>query len=151
MKVSGVGIWAVSLLFLAQLLCAQVRVITYADFSSSKVLLNFDELPTGVRLTNEYQSKGVLFDSALVESHIYAVSPPNALHGNPAGLAPTTLRFLNGAKRVGIQCDADGFVGGRQPQMRVFDRNGTLLGTQNCQGPLTQLALEVTTSELIYT
>lgn len=99
--------------------------------------INFDELTNGTLLTNQYASQGVYFENAVVQSHHYAVSPPNWIHPifNGSDWDIIRISFPSGASFVSIQGDADGAIG-RQNQMRVYDVSGQILKIVNLYGAL---------------
>lgn len=109
--------------------------------AQQSVSLNFDELADGTFIGSIYALQGVVFDNATIDGRPqYAPSQPNSIFALPLQGPPLTFHFPTGARQVSIQCDRDGFTSTRQPQMRVFDKNGNLLTTQYCDGPLTLLS-----------
>jgi hypothetical protein len=121
-------------LVVGQALFGQVMVIGPGAFGANAVRLNFDDLSPGTVLGDLYQSKGVVFSNAVVIDSPFAPSPPNDIVSTSS--APLEILFPGGVKRVGVQIDSDGYNLDRQPQIRVFDKSGNLLGTQAFgQGP----------------
>lgn len=115
-----------------------VRSLEMTDFGPDVVRLGFDEVTNGTVLGDTYLAQGVRFDNAVAVAGpplgLYPVSPPNDLASTDGN--PLSIRFPAGVTRVGMQIDTDGYSDSRQPQMRVYDDQGTLLGTQNFgQGP----------------
>jgi hypothetical protein len=111
-----------------------VQPIELSDFGPQAVRISFDELPNRAVIGDTYQALGVTFDNALAGPSPYSVSPPKVFASTDG--APISLWFPAGVTRVGAQIDTDGYNPGRQPQMRVYDAAGNLLGVQNFgQGP----------------
>lgn len=112
---------------------AMALSIEHSDFGQLAVEINFDDLSSGTFVDNLYLSSGVSFDNALANAGSHPVSSPNVIISSDG--APIAIRFQPGAIRAGVQIDTDGYLD-RQPQMRVFDVDGNLLGIQNFgQGP----------------
>jgi len=103
--------------------------IERSDFGSSAIEINFDDVLAGTLVNDLYLLDGVSFDNALVYAGNYPVSPPNLIKSSDG--EAITIHFPRCAMRVGIQIDTDGYDPDRQPQMRVFDANGNLLGLEN--------------------
>jgi len=143
MKYSALAFLAVSGLSCS---ISQAEVIELSDFGPDAVLLNFDELPsvttpTGTIVGDLYEPLGVVFQNAHVRKgvfgpHILWVSEPNTVQSLDRSL-PLSVIFPDGALRVGINIDADGFNDTvRQPKMRIYDTMGALIAEEAFeQGP----------------
>ena len=103
-------------------------------FAQSPVVLNFDNLAPGTVIGNLYQSQGVIFANAVVQSSSLAPSPPNDI--GSTNTSPIVFSFPFGGLSVSVQIDTDGYNTDRQPQIRVYASDGSLLGTKLfAQGP----------------
>jgi hypothetical protein len=123
---------AVSLLLAPS--CSWAALIERADFSPNATEIDFDSLTSGTPVNDLFLDQGVSFVNAEAVASGNAVSAPNVIASNDGN--PLVMNFPGGALQVGIHIDMDGYSGGRQPMMLVYDMLGELLDTQNFgQGP----------------
>ncbi len=144
MYMGGLAVLACQLLW-TQAASAGVVLSGPSAFSSQAVTLNFDSLPLGTAVTNQYQNLGVVFSSVnglgLPRVDTNELGGGRGLNGGPANPsvytsiaqdAPLLVRFVDPSTGdpVGVTSAAGAFYIDAEPyigQGFFFDTNGALL------------------------
>lgn len=122
---------AIVLILISNSWAAQIE---RTEFSSNATEIDFDSVASGTDLNDLFIDQGVSFVNAVVVASGNAVSDPNVIASNDGD--PLVMNFPQGVSQVGIHIDSDGYGGGRQPMMLVYDMMGSLLDMETFgQGP----------------
>lgn len=100
---------------------------------AASTLLNFEDLPSGTLVNNQYGARGVVFRNAFLTTRSGAHSPTRVLMaGNPSGeFHPGAMRIDFSAGQALVRLFAGVWFAGSRPNgtLRAFDANGVLVAS----------------------